>query len=484
MPQLQAERKTIRYAWRVLSVTSVGAFLTAINNSTLNVALPVIARHFHATATEASWILLSYMLVNTVLILTFGRLADILGRRKLYLAGLALLTVASLACGLAPSAPVLIALRVVQAVGGACVVTNTTPLLADAFPSRLLSTGLGLNVTIVSAAAVLGPVVGGFFATALGWRWVFWFNVPIGILGLGWAALTLRRMPTRASREPFDIVGALLSLVVVGTLVVALSEGGALGWTTTPVLAAFAVFVLAVPLFCWTQWRRSHPLVDLGLFAYRERAMAYLATFMNSAARSAVVLLVSLYVQAAHGSDAFHAGLQVVTVALGMMAASPVAGRLAIRLPARVVSTAGLFLSAASLAALAFLIGPNMSELAIALLLAVIGIGSGLFLTPNTSSIMAGVPAGRRGVANGVRSMLQNAARVTSTALVLAIITGALPQHAKAAAYAGELSHLPAPLLGVFTNSYRVAFAVLAVLAAIGMVASLLRSPRRVNTPY
>lgn len=478
---MKADDGETRYAWRLLSVTGLGAFLTSVNTSTLSVALPVVSRHFHATATEASWILLSYMLVNTVLILAFGRLADIIGRRALYLAGLGLFTLASLGSGLAPSADALIALRVLQAMGGASIITNTTALLTDAFPRRLLSTGLGLNVALVSTAQVCGPVFGGLFASTLGWRWVFWFNVPFGMVGLCWAAVTLRRMPARASREPFDLLGAGLSFVMVGTLVVALSEGGALGWTTAPVLVAACCFAVVTPVFFWTQRRRAHPLVDLGLFEDRERAMAYLATFLNSVTRYAVVVLVALYVQAVHGTNAFQAGLQVLTVALGMTVASPVAGRLAIRVPARVISTSGLSLTSVSLALLAAVIGPTTSGALLASLLGMVGIGSGLFLTPNTSAIMASVAPHRRGIANGLRSMLQNASMVVSTALSLAIVTSGLSSQAKAAAYAGTLSQLSTDTVGVFTRSYRVALGVLAILAAGGAVASLLRT-RSVRT--
>ncbi|MQA05675.1 MAG: DHA2 family efflux MFS transporter permease subunit [Streptosporangiales bacterium] len=460
-------------------MTSIGAFLMAVNTSTLSVALPVVARHFRATATEANWILLSYMLANTVMILVFGRLADIFGRRLLYVGGLTVLTVACLASGLAPSPAVLIGLRVLQAIGGACILSNTTALLADAFPPRLLSTALGLNVMLVSSAQVLGPVVGGFFATVLDWRWVFWFNVPVGAVGVVWAAVTLRKVPSAGSKEPFDLVGAALSLVVIGSLVLALSEGGARGWTAPAVLVAGGCFVVSTPLFLWVQRRRTYPLVDLALFGDRELAMAFLATFLNSVARFATVILVSLYVQSVTGASAFHASLQVMAVAVGMMVASPVAGRIAMRVSARIVSTVGMLATCVSLLALAVLIEPGAAWAHFAVPLAGLGLGSGLFLTPNTSAIMARVRPTRRGIANGLRSMLQNAGMVVSTALGLAIVTSPLSHQAKAAAYAGQLSHLPHAVLGVFTDAYRFAFVLLAILVAAGTVASLLRSSRR-----
>lgn len=237
-----------RYAWRVLSVTGIGVLLSGANTSTLDVALPTVARHFNATATEASWMLLSYMLVNTGLIVAFGRLADIVGRRRLYLAGLAVFTVGGLACGFATNAAELDAM---QAVGAASIVTNTTALLTDAFPPETLSLGLGLNVTLVSAAQVVGPLLGGLLATTLGWRAVFWFNVPTGAVGLVWAAISLRRSPRSGERrEPFDLIGGVLSFAVLGSLVIALSEGGALGWTSPPVVAGAIVFAVTTRCSC------------------------------------------------------------------------------------------------------------------------------------------------------------------------------------------------------------------------------------------
>jgi EmrB/QacA subfamily drug resistance transporter len=468
-----------RYAWRVLSVTSLGVLLAGTNTSTLDVALPVVARHFDATATEASWIVLSYMLVNTVLILAFGRIADLVGRRRLYLLGLGTLTAASTLCGFAPNAEVLAGCRALQAVGAAAIITNTTALLTDAFPARLLSAGLGFNVSAASAAQVAGPVVGGAFASAFGWRAVFWFNVPVGIAGLIWARLGLRADRPRDTREPFDVLGAALSAGVVGGLVLALSEGGALGWRSTPVIVGFALFAAALPLFVLTQLRRRYPLLDLRLFADRARSSAYLGAFLLAVARFAVVLLMALYLQAASGLDPFQAGLRVIPVAAAISLASPVAGRLATRYPTRWVASAGLALTVVGLVALALLVAPDRQYLWLGLAMTAVGLGSGIFMTPNTTSIMSGIEPARRGVANGVRSMLQNTGFVVSTAMSLAIVTSPLGAGEKRAAYAGTLSQLSGSALQQFTGGYRVAFWVLAGACAAGLAASLNRGPVR-----
>ncbi|NHC13846.1 MFS transporter [Motilibacter deserti] len=472
-----------RYAWQVLSVTSLGVILTGLNTSTLDVALPAVSRHFSATPSQANWILLAYMLVNTTLILVFGRLADLVGRKRLYVAGLAVFTLASLGCGFAPDAAWLIGLRAAQAVGSAAIITNTTALLTDAFPRELLSTGLGLNITIISAAQVAGPVVGGAMVETFGWRAVFLFNVPVGVLGLAWAALTLRPAPPTAPGERFDLRGAVLSAVALGGLVLALSEGGASGWASPAVLAGAAAAAVALPAFLHLQQtsarRGRDPLVDLRLFADRERAMAYLAVFLLAVARFAVVLLISLFLQAAQGLDALEAGVRVLPVALGMMLVSPFAGRLARRVPARVLATSGLLLAAAGLLVLAVSVRPTLPGLVIAPALLAVGVGTGLFMTPNTSAIMSSVPPARRGIANGVRSMLQNTGFVVSTAMSLAIVTSPLAEAEKRAAYAGTLSALPGQDLDGFVDGYRVALLVLFALCVLGALASALRGSGR-----
>jgi EmrB/QacA subfamily drug resistance transporter len=477
-PTTSEDPEQARQAWRVLSVTSVAVLLAGLNTSTLDVALPAVARHFSASATQASWIVLSYMLVNTVLLLVFGRVADIVGRRRFYKIGLTILTVASLAAGYAPSAEWLAVFRAVQAIGSAAILTNTTALLTDVFPPRLLSRALGINVSGSAASQVAGPLVGGALVGAFGWRAVFLFNVPVGIFGLIWAHYRLGPDRPRAEREPFDVLGAVLAFGSIGGIVLALAEGAAVGWATPEAVTGFVLAAISIPALIITQSRRAHPLIDLSMFAERERLVAFICAFLMAVARFAAVLLMSLYLQAASGEDPFQAGLRVIPVAAGLSLASPVAGMLATRYSARWLSAGGMLIICAGMCGMAISIAPDMNVTVLIVCLLAVGVGTGIFMTPNTSSIMANVSPERRGIANGIRSMLQNTGFVFSTALALAIVTSGLVPAAKKAAYAGTLSHLSAAALSTFTSSYRLAFLVLAAIAAAGAVASLFRSGR------
>jgi EmrB/QacA subfamily drug resistance transporter len=472
-----------RYPWLVLSVTSLGVLLIGINAASLNVALPTIVQAVHANPLEANWILLSYMLVNTVLVLVFGRMADMFGRRALYLIGFAIFTVCSLLLGFSPNALALIAFRAGQAAGGALVVTNTTPIITDVFPRAMLGQALGLNVSVISIAQLVGPPVGGFFAATGDWRWVFWFNVPLGVLGFLWAARSLRPMDATDTASSIDLTGAVLAFLALGGLLVGLSEGGVQGWVSPSVLVGVGMFAVAFPLFVWVQWRGQYPMIDLTLFRDKAFTMANLAVFLNSAARFSPVLLVALFLQAARGETPLDAGLRVLPVSIGMMVASPLAGQASRWYSTRLLATAGLGITALGLLILA--VGtsstPAASYLPIGLGLSLTGFGSGFFMTPNTTFIMSNVPLNRRGTANGLRSTLQNAAIVISTALSLGIATGGLPSAAKTAAYSGNLSRLAPASLEGFVRGYRVALLVMFSASVLGMIASSLRLDQTSN---
>ena len=461
--------------WLVLSVTALGVLLVMVNVGAMNVALPAIARHFHTGAALSNWILLSFMLVNTVLILVFGQFSDSFGRRKLYLLGMAIFTLASFAVGFSPNIGTFLVLRVLQAAGGALVITNNTALITDAFPESKLGTGLSLNVLISSAAQLVGPVVGGALASNLGWEWVFWAGVPIGVIGVVWGMFALRKLPSIGSGAKLDWWGGIITLIGTSGFIIALSEGTSLGWGSLLVVSGFVSFVVLLPLLWWVERRAETPMFDLSLFRDQAYSMANIATFLNSFSRISVVLLVSLYLQSVLHDSAFRAGLVVLPVTIGILLASPVTGALSNRLPARILSTAGLALSAIGLILLVFGLRPHLLFTLNAIGMGLVGFGSGIFLTPNTRSIMLSVPQERRGFANGLRSMLQNMGQVFSTAISLTIVTAMLPRRLQDAVYVGMSAPFSAHDLHLLTVGYRYAMLVLLLATLLSMVASSLR---------
>jgi EmrB/QacA subfamily drug resistance transporter len=472
--------------WTVFSATSTGVVAVFLNISGVNVALPTIARELGASAAQSSWVLLSYMLVTTALILAIGRLADIVGRRPLYLAGYVVFTLATAACALATGPELLIAARTVQAVGAAALVTNTTALLTDTFPAASLGKGLGLNATVAAVTQALGPLAGGAATTWLGWRGTFLVTLPICLVGLVWSVAVIPRTPrSTAARERFDVLGAVVSTLALAATLLTLSpdvlaEMGAGG--TVPAALCGLVALLLWVVFVSLQRRRTSPLVDLGVLLHRMRGPLYAAVLLNAAAQYAVVVLASLVLQSTGRHDALAAGLLVSPLALGTTIAAVVAGNLVGRVPARTLVTVGSALVLGGTALLAVVLAPDGGYAPVLVGLFAVGAGTGLFMTPGTSLLMLTVPATQRGIANGVRSALQNVGFLLSTAVALGVATSGLSGTARSDAYAGTLAAGPA-VVGAFGDGVRAALVVLSVIAFLALVACVALPVRRAAHP-
>ncbi|MEV0351041.1 MFS transporter [Nonomuraea sp. NPDC050680] len=473
---LAAYDDRLRYAWRVCSVTSLGLVLIGIAGSTLNVALPTVVRHFHASPFESGWILLAFLLVNTASLVFFGRVADLLGRREIYLAGFALFTVASLLAGLSPGVWFLVAMRVLQAVGAAMILANGTVIITDAFPPDKLSQGMGVYIGTLSVAQLAGPTLGGLIADTAGWQWIFWVNVPAGLIAFGWGAVILRKMP-RGPREPVDALGNALVFAALSAILIALSEAGSAGLRSPAVLTGAAVFAVLVPLIALVERRAAHPVLDLRLFGERLLAFANLASFCNALARSALILVVALYFQAARGVDAFTAGLSVLPVPVGMALASPLAGSL--KISPYVVSIGGALMSAVGLGTLMLTADPATPYWIIGVGLFVAGCGSGTFLTGNTTQVMRALPSGSLGVVNGFRVMIMNVGIVISVGLSLSVLAGSVGPAERAQVYAGTLAKLSPVAVGQVMHGFERTYAMLFAVALTGALFAALARPRQ-----
>jgi EmrB/QacA subfamily drug resistance transporter len=471
----------LRYAWRVVSVTSLGLVLIGIAGSTLNVALPTVVRHFQASPTESGWILLSYLLVSTATLVLFGRVADLLGRREVYLAGFALFTLASLLAGLAPDVWFLVAMRALQAIGASMILANGTVIITAAFPPERLSQGMGVYMGTLAVAQLAGPTIGGLIADTAGWQWIFWVNVPAGIAALVWGTLTLRRMP-RGPRHPVDAAGNALVFAALSALLFALSEAGSRGPLDPVVVVGFGVFVLLVPLIVVVERRAAHPVLNLRVFGGRVLACANLASFCNALARSALVLVVALYFQAARGVDAFTAGLGVLPVPIGMTLASPIAGALGRRLSPYTLSVVGSVLGALGLGALVLTAETDTPYWLIGGGLFLAGVGSGTFLTGNTTQVMSALPSGSLGVVNGFRVMIMNTGMALSVGLSLSLVTSAVGPELRAQVYAATLSRLSPVAVDQLMTGFRLCYAVLAGVALGGAVLAALAREKRLTS--
>ncbi|MGW1213800.1 MFS transporter [Streptomyces sp. NPDC002499] len=493
---MSGARPAVRDPRWVFAATAVGVVAVFLNMSGLAVALPTIARELGAGPGQADWILLGYMLVTTALILVFGRIADLVGRRRLYLAGLVVFTVATGLAALSPTAELLIAARVAQGVGAAAVITNNTALLTDVFPARSLGRALGWNVTVAALAQIAGPLVGGAATQLLGAHGLFVVCVPIGLLAIVASALVVPRTPptggdtvrrSGGAREPFDLPGALLSSAMLTALVLTLTPGGTAtvaGWLpwvcAGATLALFTAFVVV-------QAKRSHPLVDVALLRTRAIALVLVAVLANAVGSYAVVLLASLHEQAVTGATSLQAGVLVTPVAVGTLLTSAVAGPLFDHFTPRALTTAGTAMTACGLLGFSLTLSTTAVPFPeVAPFLFLVGAGTGLFMTPSTSALMLSAPADRRGMANGLRSTTQNVGYLLSTALALAFTTTGLSEPARHAAYdgtLGTLNVLASGELSRFVANIRVTGFVLTGILVVGGAICLafptsLRAPR------
>ncbi len=438
----QDDPAVMREAWRTLSVVGLASMFSGLSNSALNVALPAVAREYDASATASSWILLSFMLTQTLLMVSFGRLADLFGRRSMYLTGLAVFTVGNLLAGFAPDAWWLVACRVLQAAGAAMLLTNSAALVTGAFPRHRLGQGMGIYLASFSVAQLVGPTLGGFLAEHVGVQWLFWSNVPVGIGCLIWGVVALRPVPRSGERLALDVPGNLLAFLGLGCGLVALSQVTSLGWSDPLVIGGLVAFAVLLPTFILVERRVRDPLMDTRLFEDRSFAWGLSASFLNAISNFGVVLLVSLYLQAVGGEDALSAGWKVLPLAVSALIFSAASGFLQRWIEAHTLTVLGNAATAAGLGVLLFFTDAEVNDAAVMIALILVGAGSGLFMPSNTQVLLATMPSERLGIANGMRLMLQNTGAVLGTAVILTVLTTPLPFELRRYVFAGTISEV------------------------------------------
>jgi EmrB/QacA subfamily drug resistance transporter len=473
MKFLTTRRHSPHYKWWVLSCTSLGMLLATVNSGTLIIALPDLERELHTTLLQLVWVILVYMIVSTVLVLTAGRLSDLFGRKTAYVLGFFVFAVASLGAGFSHTGTELILWRVLQGIGGAFLFANAAALVTDAFPKRELGLAMGTNTMVAAVGLVVGPVLGGALV-AIAWPWVFWFNVPFGLIGSAWGLLVLEERAGRSTERGLDLLGVTTYVVGLTGLVLALSKGGLSGWNNRLVIGGLAAAVVLLPLFVVIEHRGRAPMLDLELFRDRLFSAASGAAFLNGLSRFALMFLFVFYFQGPQGQSPIMAGLELAPMAIGMLVASPIAGVYADRRGSRGLAAIGMLLSAVGLAGMTML-QAHTAYVWSAFWLLLVGIGSGMFNSPNTAAMMGVVPVHRRGIAAGARVMLQNTGAVISIAFVMAIVTAAVPKDVLFKIFSGLTSGLSSDQLQPFISNMHLALWVLAAISLLGAGISLLR---------
>jgi len=467
--------KKIEYKWIALGVTTVGTLMAAIDSTIVVLALPDMMVKLHAELIVMVWVIMAYILISTVFLLAFGRVADMLGRARMYNLGFVIFTVGSALCGIAGGAIQLILFRLVQGAGGAMMLVNGSAIITEAFPARQRGRALGINSIAWAAGGVAGPLLGGLILSAADWRWIFYINVPIGIAGSVWGYRVLRELSPPARNERFDAGGATAFSVGLLALLVALTRGIEAGWTSLPILSLFALFVVMLVLFLARERRIEFPVLDLGLFRSRVYNFAVLASMLQSLAIFSVNFLIIFYLQGVRGYSPLTAALMLIPLPLVSSVVGPLSGLLSDRIGARVPATIGLLVQAAALVLFIAQLSPDSSYAVIACGLALMGLGGGLFWSPNTSAAMGSAPVARLGIASATLATLRQTGMVTSFALALAVAAGTLPKEVAMQLFVGTNIALGSAPMQAFIIGMKSAFSVSVGLCLVAALMSLAR---------
>jgi EmrB/QacA subfamily drug resistance transporter len=407
-PPLQAVARLAWYPWVVVGTVCVGAFMGQVDASLTQMLLPRLERDFHAPLSTVSWVAVGYILTMASFMPIFGRLADMVGRKLLYTGAFLIFVIGSGLCGFAPDLPTLIAFRVIQGIGAALLTANSIAIVVLAAGPKHRGRALGLQSAAQAIGLGVGPAVGGFVLDTLGWHWAFWINVPFGLLGLilGWFVLPQTRHLQSGGR--FDWHGALLIAPALTAIIALLNEGHAWGTTSPAFIACAAAAVVLLVLFVLAERHAATPLIDFALLRQRAFLTGNLANFLSYAALFGVFFLIPFALVRVYQDSELVAGLRlsIVPVMLGLLA--PIGGILYDRFGARIVTATGMTVCVAGLAVLyVFLDGKAANMPLVMLALAIFGAGQGLFISPNSSAIMATAPEELTGEAGSLLNVVR-----------------------------------------------------------------------------
>ena len=469
------------YRWWALSVPTLATFMATSDSGLLSVSLPVIMAEFDADVTVAGWIILIYTLVTGSLYLPGGRVADLAGQKKVFIAGFLLYSVNSALAGFCQGPEQLIFFRSIQAVGSAFMVGNTFAMITALFPPEERGRALGFSGGTGSALGfTLGPILGGFITHAFGWRYIFYITSFLGLLGFVSAIFILREevtpLPQRRKDESFDLAGAALFAVALTSFLLAVTTGQKGLWRSHLVWGELLLALLSLAFFVWWESRARYPLLDLKLFRILPFAFGNLARLADFVGTSVNGLLMPFFLQLGLGLDPLRAGILMTPTPLMLAILSPVAGRLSEKISPRVLASIGLGIMGVSLMSLGFL-SLEASSAEVIARLAFLGLGLGLYQTPNNNSLMSSIPENRLGVASSFLSMIRSVGQSVGTALATTIVSATL------LAVAGQTSlqdlRLAAPagrnplLLKAFMQGYWYAYFTAALFCFVGAAASL-----------
>jgi EmrB/QacA subfamily drug resistance transporter len=411
LPSVDYSRK-----WYVMTAVAMGIFLATIDGSIVNVALPTLVREFGAEFAIVEWVVLAYLLTLTALLLSIGRLADMIGKKPIYLLGFLIFTIGSVLCGLAPGIYWLIGFRILQAIGATMILALGMAIVTEAFPREERGRALGITGTIVSIGIIVGPVIGGLILTLLSWHWIFLVNLPVGILGI-W--LVLRNVPAvqPAGGQRFDFAGAGLLLVGLLAFLFALTIGQQSGFLDRTALALFIFALIICTSFILVEMRVSQPMIDLRVFRNSQLTINLATGFITFIAIAGTMLLMPFYLENLLGYDTRMVGILLAVVPIAMGIIAPISGNLSDRFGSRPITIIGLTLLMVGYYLLSRLELTTTARVYVLLSLP-LGLGMGVFQSPNNSAIMGTATRERLGIVSGMLAITRSLGQIVGIAVI------------------------------------------------------------------
>jgi len=467
----------LQYKWRVLSNTTVATLMSSIDANIVLISLPTIGRELPGTsATTLLWILIGYSLLTSVVLLNFGRLSDMFGRVRLYVLGFAVFTFGSLLCGFSQTGVELVSFRLVQAIGAGFLFSNSAAIITDAFPPNERGRALGINRISIVVGAVSGLILGGVITSTIGWRWIFFVNVQIGLIATFRARADLHELAPPEAKPHVDWAGNVVFATGLTLILVAVTLSALEQLAEALTLALLIGGFVLLGAFLAIETRVRSPMLDLALFRNRQFTASAVAMLLNALARGAFTFVLVFYLQGPpRFLSPFTAGLFLIPVSASLATCGPISGYLSDRYGPRWFLIVGLLVSAVGFLWLAT-IGPNDSIVQLTPPLILVGAGMGLFASPNRAAMMSAAAPSRRGVASGIGTTLLNTGSTISLGLTLVVMSQVMPRTAIQSIFLGTATEAIAPSVASgFLESIHLIFLVSAALILVALVPSVLR---------
>ncbi len=463
-----------RYRWFILATVSIGTFMSTLDSSIVNVALPTISASIsnksHVNISTLQWVVTAYLLTISSLLPVFGRIADLLGRKRVYSLGFLVFTLGSILCGFAPNIWFLIGMRILQAIGASMIMANSAALIIANFPPKERGRALGLIGTVVALGSLTGPAIGGIFVEFLNWRSIFFINIPIGILGYLVARIILPSDEPHQHKETFDFQGALFFTLGMISLMFAISNGQSWGWNSYPILIGLVLATLCLGIFVVTELRVTNPMIDLSMFRIPIFFIGNITGLLSFVAMFANVILMPFYLQQVLSYSPAQVGLLMTAFPLTMAIIAPLSGYASDRIGPVILTTSGLLVTALGLFYLSTLTITSLFwQIVPGLLL--MGLGAGLFQSPNNSSVMSSVPPNKLGVAGGISALVRNVGMVIGIAFSISLF-----QNREASLLVGIINPTSLQQATAFVGAYQT---VMLTSMGIALIAALISLNRK-----